>query len=100
MRPDTSRWRASPSYDFMDLAGVDDLAWECLRRNRDYQQDYAGLRRDKSLDLPMPEEMERRWGLRFRGPAAPLRLRAARLLERGSEHQRPPSDRRLPGSAG
>lgn len=74
MKPDTSRWSASSPYDFMDQAGVDDLAWECLRRNRDYQQDYAGLRRNKSLDLPVPEDMERRWGLRFRGPAAPVRL--------------------------
>ncbi len=74
MKPDTSRWRAKSSYDFMDLVGVDDLAWECLRRNRAYQQDYAGLRRDKALDLPMPEDMEFRWGLRFRGPGAPLRL--------------------------
>lgn len=74
MKPDTSRWRASSSYDFIDRAGVDDLAWECLRRNRDYQKDYARLRRGKALDLPVSEEMETRWGLRFRGAAAPVRL--------------------------
>ena len=74
MGPDTSRWRASSSYDFMDRAGVDDLAWECLRRNRDYQMDYAGLRRGKALHLPLPEEMEHRWGLRFCGQAAPFRV--------------------------
>lgn len=74
MRPDTSRWRASSSYDSMDRAGVDDLAWECLRRNRDYQRDYAGLRRGKALHLPVSKELEHRWGLRFRSQAASFRL--------------------------
>lgn len=74
MRPDRSRWRADSAYDVIDRAGVDHLAWECLRRNGGYQQDYATLRANGALDLPLPETMVRRWGLRFRGPAAPLRL--------------------------
>lgn len=67
MRPDTSRWRIASTYNFVDHVGADDLAWECLRRNRDYQKEYATLTRRGALSHPMPEEMERRWGLRFRG---------------------------------
>lgn len=74
MRPDTSHWRADSAYDFMDQTGVDNLAWECLRRNGDYQKDYRVLLGAGHLDQRLPEPMERRWGLRFRGPAAPLRL--------------------------
>ncbi|WP_407673930.1 transcriptional regulator domain-containing protein [Paracoccus methylovorus] len=73
MRPDTSRWRADSTYDAIDHAGVDHLAWECLRRNGDYQKDYAALRRAGDLGQPLPEPLERRWGLRFPGPAAPCR---------------------------
>lgn len=73
MRPDTSRWRADSAYDFMDHAGVDHLAWECLRRNREYQTDFRDLRRADCLDQPLPEPMERRWGLRFRCPSTPRR---------------------------
>ncbi len=71
MRPDTSHWRADSAYDFMDHAGVDHLAWECLRRNRDYQMDFRDLRLEDRLGHPLPEPMERRWGLRFRRPPAP-----------------------------
>lgn len=73
MRPDTSRWRADSAYDVIDHAGVDHLAWECLRRNRDYLKDYAALRRTGDLGQPLPEPLERRWGLRFPCQAVPCR---------------------------
>ena len=38
MAPDPSQWRASASYDYFDDLGISDLAWECLRRNVDYQR--------------------------------------------------------------
>ena len=69
MVPDTSRWKTSPEYDFMDDLGGGDLAWECLRRNSGYQKDYSNLLRNARTDAPLPQEMSRRWGLRFRRPA-------------------------------
>lgn len=72
MKPDTSHWRSDSAYDFMDHASVDDLAWECLRRNRDYQTDFRDLHRKNRLENPLPKKMERRWGLRFRSPTLPL----------------------------
>ena len=41
MGPDTSRWRSSDIYDYLDQLGAPDLAWECLRRNAVYQRDFA-----------------------------------------------------------
>jgi len=73
MKPNTSRWRIETTYDFVDHASVDDIAWECLRRNRDYQNDYALLKRQRALGHPMPAELERRWGLRFRRPSSTSR---------------------------
>lgn len=53
MRPDTSRWRAQSSYDFIDRAPVDHLAWECLRRNHDYQKVYDEAERQGDLNRPL-----------------------------------------------
>lgn len=73
MKPNTSGWRVEAAYDFVDHASVDDIAWECLRRNRDYQKDYAALKRQRALGQPIPAELERRWGLRFRSPSSTSR---------------------------
>jgi hypothetical protein len=81
MTPDTSGWRDEAAYAFMDAAGVDDLAWECLRRNTDYQRDYVRLLEKASQNDPLPSAMRDRWGLRFRCPAKPLHRRPGRLLD-------------------
>jgi hypothetical protein len=73
MTPDTSEWRRSTVYDFMDDVGVDDLAWECLRRNTDYQTDYASLRAAARLHDPLPPPLSARWGLRFCRETEPFR---------------------------
>lgn len=75
MTPDTSGWRDEAAYRFMDEAGVDELAWECLRRNVDYQQDFAHLRERALLDEPLPRAISDRWGLRFRRATKSLRPR-------------------------
>lgn len=68
MKPDTSRWRSSSTYDYMNDLIPSDLAWEWLRRNAAYQHDYAEIER-------RPHDRERlmnlarlRWGLRFPCP--------------------------------
>lgn len=71
MVPDTSRWKTSPDYDFMDDLSVGDLAWECLRRNKAYQKDYSGLWKNAQTDQPLPHFISQRWGVRFRRPPKP-----------------------------
>ncbi|MCG7507865.1 transcriptional regulator domain-containing protein [Mesorhizobium retamae] len=81
MLPDAREWQTSSTYDFMDEIGVDDLAWECLRRNRDYQKDFAGTLARGPAGSDKSETIGHRWGLRFRRPAKPERARSACILD-------------------
>lgn len=67
MKPDTSHWREGAAYDYFDTLSVEGLAWECLRRDEAYQALYRNLVRDNLEAVPLPKEVEQRWGLRFRG---------------------------------
>ncbi|WP_410051530.1 transcriptional regulator domain-containing protein [Bradyrhizobium sp. SZCCHNR2035] len=55
-------WRSAKAYNF-DHAADPKIAWECLRRNPAYQQDY------QSVDDPeacAPSDFRSKWGLVFR----------------------------------
>lgn len=86
MRPDASNWRDRDRYDYLDGLSVEGLAWECLRRNEDYQREYRALVERDEQEQPMTDAALRRWGLRFRGKARALRPGARGLLDarRGS----------------
>lgn len=71
MIPDTSRWRDERAYDHFDMLPVSALAWECLRRNRDYQNDFASSLERKGDLRRVHQRMMRRWGLRFSGTTKP-----------------------------
>ena len=71
MMPDTREWRSSTPYDHMDEADVDALAWECLRRNLEYQRDFAKI--SKAPQDIQTEAIGNRWGLRFPRPPKPKR---------------------------
>ena len=36
-------WRSPESYKSLQNAEITDIAWECLRRNADYQRDYEAM---------------------------------------------------------
>ncbi len=59
-------WRSEGAYAHLRDTNWRDYAWEYLRRNDDYQAQYADpefrARLDAGVDGP-----ERCWGLRFRG---------------------------------
>ncbi|WP_449043496.1 transcriptional regulator domain-containing protein [Paracoccus versutus] len=80
MKPDLSKWRSSPSYDFVDEVASPDLAWEWLRRNENYQQDYRAVARQEAMDAPSILRFRNRWGLTFPGPARTVLRRYAGLL--------------------
>jgi hypothetical protein len=67
MRPDTSHWRSSPSYNYIDNLGAPDLAWEWLRRNDRYQRDYAEAVHPTADTDRLAMMVRRRWGLGFPG---------------------------------
>lgn len=60
MSPDASQWRFAEAYDYLDELPAAELAWECLRRNPDYQKDFEHAQKAVSRD-----EWSARWGLRF-----------------------------------
>ncbi len=60
MSPDASRWRSSEAYDYLEELPASDLAWEYLRRNPDYQDDFEAAR-----ERPEAAGRVARWGLRF-----------------------------------
>ncbi|WP_354342334.1 transcriptional regulator domain-containing protein [Phyllobacterium ifriqiyense] len=83
MTPDISRWRSSETYEHLDALDSPDLAWEWLRRNTDYQKDYA------RADTPsLKRELRRKWDLQFFRPAVAECWRGSRDLVGGGGHQR------------
>lgn len=60
MSPDASRWRSADAYDYLDELSAADLAWEYLRRNPDYQNDFQTASQGRD-----PATLSERWGLRF-----------------------------------
>lgn len=77
MGPDTSKWRNQNSYDFYDALSVEGIAWECLRRDLDYQARFADIMTQKAESAPFEEEAQHRWGLRFSGRPEALHPRPA-----------------------
>ncbi|WP_430641766.1 transcriptional regulator domain-containing protein [Bradyrhizobium cajani] len=57
-------WRSEEAYSGLKSAEAADLAWEWLRRDRDYQEDYRRLsRRERSSAAA--GQFRRKWGLSF-----------------------------------
>ncbi|WP_048645276.1 transcriptional regulator domain-containing protein [Nitratireductor soli] len=66
MSPDTTRWRSSSTYDYLDHLTAPDVGWEWLRRNEDYQRNFDALRTVRPQTPEMIEQASTWWGLRFR----------------------------------
>jgi hypothetical protein len=73
MSADTSRWRSSSNYDYIDDLGASELAWECLRRNSDYQRDYAEIELRPDEAERLTEMARQRWRLHFPRQPKPQR---------------------------
>src|SRR3990167_464308 len=77
MRLDPSQWRSSAAYAYLDALIASDLAWECLRRNADYQADFEATAAQNAPDAALSA----RWGLRFPDGSGAGRIRGARVLD-------------------
>nr|WP_245421764.1 DUF6499 domain-containing protein [Rhodoplanes serenus] len=91
MTLDTSQWRSSSTYDFVDGLAAADLAWEWLRRNADYQRDFANIERGAVDPQRYRDVVRARWGLQFRSPPKAQRHRNYSLLGAGGRprHRHP-----------
>lgn len=78
-------WRSDAAYSDLEDAPLRDFAWEYLRRNPNYMEDYA--RNDSGAEA---DEAARYWGLRFRGRSQQRRPRSRGALATGgrSRHRR------------
>jgi hypothetical protein len=57
-------WRSPEVYERAQEAEITGFAWECLRRNPDYQRQHDEI---VGHDFDVTTEFRRRWGLCFRG---------------------------------
>ncbi len=60
-------WQTASAYDYLDNLAVDGLAWEYLRRNTQYQQDFTDFRGKGGYVWEMTEIIRDHWGLRCPG---------------------------------
>jgi Family of unknown function (DUF6499) len=89
MSLDPSHWRSASEYAYAETLSAPDLAWEWLRRNVDYQRDYASADLKKEDPHELTRIVRQSWGLRFPGSAA-LQCRASRhLLAAGGRPRHP-----------
>ncbi|WP_420971699.1 transcriptional regulator domain-containing protein [Bradyrhizobium sp. B120] len=56
-------WRSESAYNDVKRAETPDIAWEWLRRDREYQKDFRGLLRRKQSSAT--DHLRRKWGLTF-----------------------------------
>ena len=80
-----SDWRDDKQYDHFDDLGVSGLAWECLRRNSRYRDDYELMR--EGGDAPAD------WGLRFRCKPTAQRTQRSDFLASNRSTRRRSTDR-------
>ena len=80
MAKDASDWETAADYDYLDTLAASDLAWEWLRRNERYEDDYEGFDRATNDPGDATELIRERWGLRFPDTAFAAGAGRARLL--------------------
>jgi hypothetical protein len=59
-------WRSPETYGKLQSAEMPDFAWECLRRNDDYRNEYRALE-SRGPPVTASNGFRSRWGLSFRG---------------------------------
>ncbi|MFC5394021.1 transcriptional regulator domain-containing protein [Bosea vestrisii] len=80
MTPDASSWRSAAAYRYVETLSASDLAWEWLRRNDGYDQDFEALTQNASDPQPQMARIRERWGLRFPGRSAQRAAQCAGVL--------------------
>ena len=58
-------WRSEQDYANFDKAETDAFAWEYLRRDNEYEQDFRNLTSAAQASVA-PHQFRKKWGLSFR----------------------------------
>ena len=84
MMPANFDWRSSTEDDYLKHLDRPGFAWEFLRRNPAYQEDYETIVRGAASDVgsggTTSEALARRWGLSFPGRSKACRRRSGCVL--------------------
>ena len=59
-------WRSEQDYKKFENAEMTDIAWEWLRRDSEYEQEFRSLTTEVR-STATPEQFRKKWGLSFRG---------------------------------
>jgi hypothetical protein len=59
-------WRSDQDYANFDKAEIDAFAWEYLRRDKEYEQEFRNLTAAAQPN-GAPQQFRQKWGLSFRG---------------------------------
>ena len=86
-----SDWRSAEAYEYLSDLGASEFAWEFLRRNPDYIQEFRDI--DRRSGASEIEVASRYWGLSFRGRPSSVSPRNFHSLDPKSIVLR--ADRRL-----
>lgn len=65
MMPDASQWRSEGHYGHVEKLTASGLAWEWLRRNEAYNEDFEALSAREADTTVLTEKIRQRWRLRF-----------------------------------
>lgn len=77
--PEGSGWRNAANYTYLQHLEPAEFAWEFLRRNADYERDFA--RALQKADAVTINALTARWGLRFPDQPDAARHRGGDLLD-------------------
>lgn len=91
MKPDLSKWQSNASYNYVDQLSIAGIAWEWLRRNQEYQRDFARYLRTAGAQARTAQAsgMAERWGLRFPGPSKPDKPDTVDILDPCCRYRHP-----------
>ncbi|WP_235911858.1 transcriptional regulator domain-containing protein [Mesorhizobium xinjiangense] len=79
--PEGGDWRSAAAYKYISDLDPAAVAWEFLRRNPDYRQDYLQLTKNGQLSRSGAAALSDKWGLRFRYGPEPERIGSTHLLD-------------------
>jgi hypothetical protein len=100
MMPPASAWRSLTGHDYLKRLDRPGFAWEFLRRNPAYQEDYETMVRGAASDAGSEgmtwDALAWRWGLSFPGRSKTCCRSGSRILAAGGASH----DRSAPTRAG
>lgn len=88
MTPDASGWRSSAAYEHVDEMSASDLAWEWLRRNDAYDEDFQALIDQRADPQTLTDRIRQHWRLRFPGGPAGISSQSPHRLAAGGGYER------------